>query len=93
MFKIMANNSVSRNIIVVNKYSTVEVQPDYRVSRLMSKYSLWGYGHPNWFGDDMNAQGFANFIWSVTNILRGDYKQASYGQITMKIYLGRSFPI
>jgi type I restriction enzyme M protein len=31
----------------------------------------------------MNAQGLANFIWSVADLLRGDYKQASYGQVIL----------
>jgi type I restriction enzyme M protein len=31
----------------------------------------------------MNSQGLANFIWSVADTLRGDYKQASYGQVIL----------
>ncbi|MBF0235800.1 MAG: type I restriction-modification system subunit M N-terminal domain-containing protein, partial [Desulfamplus sp.] len=31
----------------------------------------------------MNVQGLANFIWGVADILRGDYKQASYGQVIL----------
>lgn len=31
----------------------------------------------------MNVQGLANFIWSVADTLRGDYKQASYGQVIL----------
>ncbi len=31
----------------------------------------------------MNVQGLANFIWSVADLLRGDYKQASYGQVIL----------
>lgn len=31
----------------------------------------------------MNVQGLANFIWGVADTLRGDYKQASYGQVIL----------
>lgn len=31
----------------------------------------------------MNVQGLANFIWSVADTLRRDYKQASYGQVIL----------
>ncbi len=31
----------------------------------------------------MNVQGLANFIWGVADILRGDYKQSSYGQVIL----------
>ncbi|MBF0259046.1 MAG: SAM-dependent DNA methyltransferase [Desulfamplus sp.] len=31
----------------------------------------------------MNVQGLANFIWSVADTLRGDYKQSSYGQVIL----------
>ncbi|MCP4748822.1 MAG: hypothetical protein GY874_22230 [Desulfobacteraceae bacterium] len=31
----------------------------------------------------MNVQGLSNFIWSVADLLRGDYKQASYGQVIL----------
>jgi len=31
----------------------------------------------------MNIQGLANFIWSVADLLRGDYKQAEYGKVIL----------
>jgi len=31
----------------------------------------------------MNFSELANFIWSVADLLRGDYKQADYGKIIL----------
>ena len=31
----------------------------------------------------MNVQELANFIWSVADFLRGDYKQSDYGEIIL----------
>jgi type I restriction enzyme M protein len=31
----------------------------------------------------LNIQGLANFIWSVADLLRGDYKQAEYGKVIL----------
>lgn len=31
----------------------------------------------------MNVQELANFIWSVADLLRGDYKQSDYGEIIL----------
>jgi len=31
----------------------------------------------------MNNRGLANFIWSIADLLRGDYKQAEYGKIIL----------
>jgi hypothetical protein len=30
----------------------------------------------------MNQQAFSSFIWSVADLLRGDYKQSDYGKVT-----------
>ena len=30
-----------------------------------------------------NANGLANFIWSVADLLRGDYKQSDYGKVIL----------
>jgi type I restriction enzyme M protein len=32
---------------------------------------------------EMNVQELANFIWSVADLLRGDYKQSQYGRIIL----------
>ena len=31
----------------------------------------------------MNQQNLSSFIWSVANLLRGDYKQSEYGKIIL----------
>lgn len=31
----------------------------------------------------MNHQALASFIWSVADLLRGDYKQAEYGRVIL----------
>jgi type I restriction enzyme M protein len=31
----------------------------------------------------MNNREIANFIWSIADLLRGDYKQAEYGKIIL----------
>jgi len=31
----------------------------------------------------MNNRELANFIWSIADLLRGDYKQAEYGKIIL----------
>jgi len=33
----------------------------------------------------MNVQELANFIWSVADLLRGDYKQSDYGRIILPL--------
>lgn len=35
----------------------------------------------------MNFSELANFIWSVADLLRGDYKQADYGKIILPFTL------
>lgn len=37
----------------------------------------------------MNFSELANFIWSVADLLRGDYKQADYGKIILPFTLLR----
>lgn len=31
----------------------------------------------------MNHQSLSNFIWSVADLLRGDYKQSEYGRVIL----------
>ncbi len=31
----------------------------------------------------MNVQELANFLWSVADVLRGDYKQSDYGDVIL----------
>lgn len=31
----------------------------------------------------MNAQALASFIWSIAELLRGDYKQSDYGKVIL----------
>ena len=31
----------------------------------------------------MNQQSLSSFLWSVADILRGDYKQANYGKVIL----------
>jgi type I restriction enzyme M protein len=31
----------------------------------------------------MNNRELANFIWSIADLLRGDYKQAEYGKVVL----------
>jgi type I restriction enzyme M protein len=31
----------------------------------------------------MNQQSLSSFIWSVANLLRGDYKQSGYGKVIL----------
>ena len=31
----------------------------------------------------MNQQALSSFIWSVADLLRGDYKQADYGKVIL----------
>ncbi|MBF0120975.1 MAG: type I restriction-modification system subunit M N-terminal domain-containing protein [Desulfobacterales bacterium] len=33
----------------------------------------------------MNITGLANFIWSIADLLRGDYKQADYGKVILPL--------
>ena len=37
----------------------------------------------------MNFNGIAGFIWSVADLLRGDYKQSDYGKIVLPFTLLR----
>ncbi len=32
----------------------------------------------------MNQQALSSFLWSVTDLLRGDYKQADYGKVILR---------
>jgi type I restriction enzyme M protein len=34
-----------------------------------------------------NFSELANFIWSVADLLRGDYKQADYGKVILPFHL------
>lgn len=34
----------------------------------------------------MNHQALSSFIWSVADLLRGDYKQSEYGKVTRFIH-------
>src|SRR6202040_1862481 len=34
-------------------------------------------------GGTMNQQSLSSFIWSVADLLRGDYKQADYGKVIL----------
>lgn len=36
-----------------------------------------------------NFQEKANFIWSIAEILRGDYKQADYGKVILPLVVLR----
>ena len=38
----------------------------------------WAWGH-----FDMNHQSLSSFIWSVADLLRGDYKQSDYGKVIL----------
>src|SRR5574343_316977 len=33
--------------------------------------------------NDMNHQALSSFIWSVADLLRGDYKQSEYGKVIL----------
>ena len=33
----------------------------------------------------MNASEIASFIWSVADLLRGDYKQSEYGKVILPL--------
>ena len=37
-----------------------------------------------------NFQEKANFIWSIAELLRGDYKQADYGKVVLPLVVLRS---
>jgi type I restriction-modification system DNA methylase subunit len=39
---------------------------------------FWGWGH-----FDMNHRSLPSFIWSVADLLRGDYKQSDYGKVIL----------
>ncbi|WP_374389454.1 type I restriction-modification system subunit M N-terminal domain-containing protein [Sandaracinobacter sp.] len=34
-------------------------------------------------GSVLNHQSLSNFIWSVADLLRGDYKQSEYGRVIL----------
>ena len=36
----------------------------------------------------MNQQSLSSLIWSVADLLRGDYKQSEYGKVILKKSLG-----
>ena len=37
----------------------------------------------------MNQQNLSSFIWSVADLLRGDYKQSDYGKVITTAVNGR----
>ena len=40
-------------------------------------------------GDDQQIQNHAAFIWSVADLLRGDYKQSEYGKVILPLVVLR----
>jgi type I restriction enzyme M protein len=38
-----------------------------------------------------NVKESANFIWSIADLLRGDYKQSDYGKVILPLTVLRSF--
>ena len=43
----------------------------------------WLYYHGREQKNDMNHQALSSFIWSVADLLRGDYKQSEYGKVIL----------
>ena len=41
------------------------------------------YGSSVWGSDFVNHQALASFIWSVADLLRGDYRQSEYGRVIL----------
>jgi type I restriction-modification system DNA methylase subunit len=42
-----------------------------------------GTRHKAWFGSD--PRNHADFIWSIADLLRGDYKQSEYGKVILPL--------
>ena len=40
-------------------------------------------------GDNETIQNHAAFIWSVADLLRGDYKQSEYGRVILPLTVDR----
>jgi hypothetical protein len=68
-------SELTRNAGTVGKIRPTRLTCDLRIGRYRETWRI-----PT---ETMNHQALSSFIWSVVDLLRGDYKQSKYGKVIL----------